>query len=433
MPKRTLFNEIRVVDPASETDAVLDVLVEDEVIADVGTGFGAPKADAIDGNGLVLAPGLVDLHAHLREPGFEHKETVETGTRAAAAGGYTALCSMPNTDPVTDNLSVVAEIRNLADKAGLCEVFPAAAITKDLAGEWLTDIAELAEAGVRLFTDDHNCVQSPRVMRLALEYAKQFDVVISQHAQDAALSEGWQMHEGYYSAFLGLTGVPSEAESIVVARDLALARLTGGRLHVTHVSAAESVDLLGGGKRRGVRVTADVTPHHLALLDEDLVTYDTNLKVNPPMRSADDRDALRDGLAEGVLDAVATDHAPHAEEDKEQEFDQSPPGTIGLETALAVVLTELVGPGLLTMSAAVERMSTTPASILGLDEHGGPIAPGRVANLVVFEPDAEWTVGERPFHSMGRNSAFLGRTLRGRVMHTMRRGTFTVREGEPTR
>jgi dihydroorotase len=193
------------------------------------------------------------------------------------------------------------------------------------------------------------------------------------------------------------------------------------------------VDLLGGWKRRGVRVTADVTPHHLALLDEDLVTYDTNLKVNPPMRSAGDRDALRDGLAEGVLDAVATDHAPHAEEDKEQEFDQSPPGTIGLETALAVVLTELVGPGLLTMSAAVERMSTTPASILGLDEHGGPIAPGRVANLVVFEPDAEWTVGERPFHSMGRNSAFLGRTLRGRVMHTMRRGTFTVREGEPTR
>jgi dihydroorotase len=433
MPERTLFKGIRVVDPASETDAVLDVLVEDELIAEVGSGLTGGKAEAIDGDGLVLAPGLVDLHAHLREPGFEHKETVETGTRAAAAGGYTALCSMPNTDPVADNLSVVAEIRNLAEKAGLCEVVPAAAITKDLAGEWLTDIAELAQAGVRLFTDDHNCVQSSRVMRLALEYASAFDVVISQHAQDGALSEGWQMHEGYYSAFLGLTGVPSEAESIVVARDLALARLTGGRLHETHVSAAESVDLLTEGKRRGVRVTADVTPHHLTLLDEDLVSYDTNLKVNPPIRSSDDRDALRAGLVEGVLDAVATDHAPHAEEDKEQEFDQSPPGTIGLETALAVVLTELVGPGLLTLTAAIERMSTRPASILGLDEQGGPLAPGRPANLVVFDPAAEWTVGEKPFHSMARNSAFLGRALKGRVLHTMLRGTFTVREGEPTR
>jgi dihydroorotase len=432
MPRRILFKGIRLVDPASQTDAVRDLLVEDELIADVGNGLTASKAEAVEGEGLVMAPGLVDLHAHLREPGFEHKETVETGTRAAAAGGYTAICSMPNTDPVTDNLAVVAEIRNLADKAGLCQVFPAAAITKGIAGEWLTDIAELAEAGVRLFTDDHNCVQSTRVMRLALEYAKQFDVVVSQHAQDAGLSEGWQMHEGYYSAFLGLTGVPSEAESIVVARDLALARLTGGRLHVTHVSAAESVDLLAWGKKRGIRVTGDVTPHHLALLDEDLVSYDTNLKVNPPMRSVDDRDALRKGLADGVLDAVATDHAPHAEEDKEQEFDQSPPGTIGLETALAVVLTELVEPGLLTLTDAIERMSTMPAAILGLDEHGGPIAPGRPANLIVFDPAAEWTVGERPFHSMARNSAFLGRMLRGRVLHTLLAGTFTVREGEPT-
>jgi dihydroorotase len=433
MPKRTLFTGIRVIDPASETDAVMDVLIEDEQIGETGTGLTAGKADVLPGDGLIMVPGLVDLHAHLREPGFEHKETVETGTRAAAAGGYTAICSMPNTDPVTDNLAVVAEIRNLADKAGLCEVFPAAAITKDIAGEWLTDIAELAESGVRLFTDDHNCVQSSRVMRLALEYAKQFDVVIAQHAQDAALSEGWQMHEGYYSAFLGLTGVPSEAESIVVARDLALARLTGGRLHVTHTSAAESVDLLAEGKRRGIRATADVTPHHLSLLDENLVSYDTNLKVNPPMRSSDDRDALRNGLAEGILDAVATDHAPHAEEDKEQEFDQSPPGTIGLETALALILTELVEPGLLPLGAAIARLSTTPAAILGLDEHGGPLVPGRPANVTVFDPSAEWTVGERPFHSMARNSAFLGRTLKGRILHTLLRGAFTVREGEPTR
>lgn len=434
MPSRVLFRGVRLVDPAAGHDGVTDVLVQDETISALGRDANAgARADVLDCDGLILAPGLVDLHAHLREPGFEHKETVETGTRAAAAGGYTALSAMPNTEPVTDNAAVVMEVRNLADKAGLCDVFPAGAITRGLAGESLTDIAEMAEAGVRLFTDDHNCVQSSRVMRLALEYAKAFDVVIGQHAQDAGLTEGWQMHEGYYSALLGLTGAPAEAESVVVARDLALARLTGGRLHVTHVSAAESVDLIRHGKDRGLRLTADVTPHHLSLLDEELVAYDTSLKVNPPIRSGEDRAALRLGLAEGVLDAVATDHAPHAAEDKEQEFDQAPPGTIGLETALAVVLTDVVGPGGLSLSQAVERLSVRPAAILGLDEHGGPLTPGRPANLVVFDPSAQWSVGERPFFSMARNSAFMGRALQGRVLHTMLRGTFTVREGEPTR
>ncbi len=422
------------VDPLADHDGVTDVVVEDESISSVGkvTAAGS-KADVVDCDGLILAPGLVDLHAHLREPGFEHKETIETGARAAAAGGYTAVCAMPNTDPVTDNAAVVMEVRNLADKAGLCDVLAAGAITRGLAGESLTDIAEMAEAGVRLFTDDGHCVESSRVMRLALEYAKVFDVVICQHAQDPGLSEGWQMHEGYYSALLGLTGMPSEAESIVVGRDLALARLTGGRLHVTHVSAAQSVDLIRQGKERGLRLTADVTPHHLALLDEDLVTYDTSLRVNPPLRSADDRQSLRAALVERVLDAVATDHAPHAAEDKEQEFDQAPPGTIGLETALAVVLTELVVPGRLSLLEAIDRLSVRPAAILGLDEHGGPLTPGRPANLVVVDPAARWTVGDRPFFSMARNSAFMGRTIQGRVLHTMLRGTFTVREGEPTR
>jgi dihydroorotase len=431
---RTVFRGVRLVDPLAGLDEATDVLVEDETIGAVGDAGGkTARAEVLDCAGLVMAPGLVDLHAHLREPGFEHKETVETGTRAAAAGGYTAICAMPNTDPVADNAAVVMEVANLADKAGLCDVLPAGAITRGLTGEALTDIAEMAEAGVRLFTDDGHCVESSRVMRLALEYAKAFDVVICQHAQDPALSEGWQMHEGYYSALLGLTGMPAEAESIVVARDIALAGLTGGRLHVTHVSAAQSVDLIRQGKERGLRLSADVTPHHLALLDEDLVGYDTSLRVNPPLRSAEDRDALRSGLAERVLDAVATDHAPHAAEDKEQEFDQSPPGTIGLETALPVVLTELVNPGRLSLAEAIDRMSARPAAILGLDEHGGPLSPGRPANLVVFDPKAEWTVGERPFFSMARNSAFAGRTVQGRVLHTMVRGTFTVREGEPTR
>jgi dihydroorotase len=421
------------VDPRSGHDGITDVLIEDEEISAVGQGLAGGRAGIVDCDGLVLAPGLVDLHAHLREPGFEHKETIETGSRAAVAGGYTAVCAMPNTDPVADNAAVVGEVRNLGDKAGLCDVLAAGAITKGLAGEALTDIAEMAEAGVRLFTDDHNCVQSSRVMRLALEYAKAFEVVICEHAQDAGLSEGWQMHEGYYSSLLGLTGVPAEAESVVVARDLALARLTGGRLHVTHTSAAESVRLLADARRRGVRVTADATPHHLTLLDEDLIGYDTSLKVNPPLRGSEDRDALRAGLADGTLDAVATDHAPHAPEEKEQEFDHAPPGTIGLETALAVVLTELVEPGVVDLLIAVERLSSAPARILGLEEHGGPVAPGRPANLVVFDPASRWTVGDRPFRSMARNSAFAGRKMRGRVVHTMLRGEFTVKEGQPTR
>jgi dihydroorotase len=433
MPSRVLFRGARVVDPMEGRDEVLDVLVEDEQIAELGHGVSAARADVVEAGGLVLAPGLVDLHAHLREPGFEHKETVETGTRAAAAGGYTAVCAMPNTDPPADNAAVIAEVRNLADKAGLCDVHPAGAITRGLAGEELTDMGELADAGVRLFTDDGTCVQSSRLMRLALEYARQFDVVIAQHAQDAGLSEGWQMHEGHYSALLGLTGVPPEAEEIVVARDLALARLTGGRIHVAHASTLRTVEVTRQAKERGVRLTADVTPHHLSLLDEDLMGYDTNLRVNPPLRSAEHRDALRAGLAEGVIDAVATDHAPHAPEEKEREFDLAPPGTTGLETALSVVLTDLVDPGILSLSDALERLSTTPARILGLQDHGGPIDAGTAANLVLFDPEASWVVGEVPFRSAAANSAFLGKRVRGRVVHTMLRGVFTIRDGEPAR
>jgi dihydroorotase len=433
VPSRTLFKGVRLVDPAGHRDEVTDVLIEDETVHEVGSGLAAGRATVIEGDGLVLAPGLVDLHVHLREPGFEHKETVETGTRAAAAGGFTAVCAMPNTDPVADNIAVIAEVRNLAEKAGLCDVYPAGSITRGLAGEALSDIGEMALAGVRVFTDDGKSVQSPRVMRLALEYSKVFDVVISQHAQDDTLTEGWQMHEGPYSALLGLAGYPAEAEEIMVARDLALARLSGGRLHLTHVSTLQAVDLVRAAVARGQSVTADVTPHHLALTDDLLVGYDTNLKMNPPLRSAEHRDALRTGLAEGVIHAVATDHAPHAPEEKEQEFDQSPTGTTGLETALAVILTELVEPGLLDLSTAIERMSTRPARILGLSDHGGPVEAGSPANLVLFDPQAEWTAGERPWQSMARNSAFTGRRLKGRVVATMLRGTLTVSEGEPTR
>jgi dihydroorotase len=429
--RRVLLRGARLVDPASGHDGVADVLVEDGLVAAVGDGE-ATRATIVDCGGLVLAPGLVDLHAHLRQPGREDKETVETGSRAAAEGGYTAIAAMANTEPVADNVAVIQEVLALAEKAGLCEVHPVGAITTGLAGEAMSEIGEMAGAGVRLFSDDGNCIPRSRVLRMALEYARAFDVVIADHCEDASLAEGAQMHEGYTSSFLGLAGQPAETEEIMAVRDVLLARLTGGRLHLCHLSSAGSVDAVRRAKAHGVRVTAEVTPHHLSLTDEDLTDYDTNRKVNPPLRSAEDREALRAGLAEGTVDAVATDHAPHAIEDKEQEFDQAPPGTIGLETALAVVLTDLVGPGRLTLSRAIEAMSTAPGRILGASGHGGPVEPGREANLVAFDPEVDWVV-EAPFASRSRNSAFLGRTLRGRVVHTMFRGELVVQDGKAQR
>jgi dihydroorotase len=382
--------------------------------------------------GLVLAPGLVDMHAHLREPGREDKETVETGCRAAAVGGFTAVAPMANTDPVADNAAVIQEVRALADEAGLCDVFPAGAITKDLGGEEMAALGEMAEIGVRVFSDDGRCVPTSRALRNALQYAKAFDVVIAEHCEDATLAEGAQMHEGYHSYTLGLAGQPAEAEEIIVFRDLSLARLTGGRLHLQHLSAAGSVELVRQAKAAGLRVTAEVTPHHLTFCDEDLVTYDTNFKVNPPLRTPEDREALRAALADGTIDVVATDHAPHAVEEKEAEFDQAPPGMIGLETALAAVLTHLVEPGRIALPRAIEALSTTPARLIGAQDHGGPIEAGRPANLVVFDPAARWVV-EAPFTSKSRNSAFLGKTLLGRVVHTVHRGELVVADGKAER
>lgn len=423
-----LFRGARVVDPASGFDGPADVRVENGLIAPAEAGS---TGTVIDCTGLVLAPGLVDLHTHLRQPGREDKETVETGCRAAVAGGFTGVSPMANTDPVADNAAVIHEVTDLGRAAGLCDVFPVGAITRDLGGEAMVEIGEMVEAGVRIFSDDGRCVPSARVLRNALTYARAFDgVVIAEHCEDASLAEGGQMHEGFRSASLGLPGQPREAEEIVVARDLALARLTGGRLHLCHLSSAGSVEMVRRAKAEGLRVTAEVTPHHLVFSDEDLAGYDTNVKVNPPLRAPEDRAALRTALDDGTIDAVATDHAPHAIEEKEAEFDQAPFGTIGLETALAAVLTHLVEPGTLSLARAIEAMSMAPARILGAGDHGGPIAYGRPANLVVFDPSAEWVV-EPPFASKSRNSAFLGHTLRGRVVHTVYRGRAVVADGKP--
>ena len=429
MPEPVLFRGARVVDPASGRDDVADVLVDGGAIAP------SSRADAavLDCDGLVLAPGLVDLHAHLRQPGREDKETVESGCRAAVLGGFTAVCPMANTDPIADNAAVIHEVLELARAAGTCDVFPVGAITRGLGGEEMAELGEMVDAGVRLFSDDGRCVPSARVLRNALTYVRAFDgVVIAEHCEDASLGEGGQMHEGLISSSLGLAGQPREAEEVVVARDLAVARLTGGRLHLCHLSSAGSVEMVRRAKAEGLRVTAEVTPHHLVFSEEDLLTYDTNMKMNPPLRAGRDRGELRAALADGTIDAIASDHAPHAVEEKEAEFDRAPFGTIGLETALAAVLTHLVEPGEITLARAIEALSTAPARILGAGDHGGPIEAGRPANLVVFDPSADWVV-EPPFASRSRNSAFLGRRLRGRVVHTMLRGELVVADGKAQR
>jgi dihydroorotase len=429
--ERLVFTGGRVIDPAAGEDAVRDVVVAAGVLAGPGAAEGAERIDA---SGLVIAPGLVDLHTHLREPGDEHKETVATGTRAAAVGGYTAVAAMANTSPVADNAAVVQAVRDLATAAGLCDVFPVGAVTRGRSGELLADLGEMAAAGVRMFSDDGSSVPTARLLRNAMTYLRAFgdDLVIAEHAEDASLVEGGHMHEGMRSASLGLAGRPAEAEEIIVARDLALARTTGGRLHLCHLSSARAVELVRRAKAEGVRVTAEVTPHHLTFTDEDLATYDANLKMNPPLRTAEDRAALLEGLVDGTIDAIATDHAPHAVEEKESEFDAAPPGTIGLETALPAVIAEVVAPGHASLARAIEAMSTAPARILGAADHGGPLEPGRPANLVVFDPDAERVV-EAPFSSKARNSAFLGRRVRGSVVYTVLRGALVVAAGKPTR
>jgi dihydroorotase len=409
----------------------VDVRLADGVIAEIGSGL--TGGEEVDGAGCVLLPGLVDLHTHLREPGREDAETVASGTLAAALGGFTAVHAMANTNPVADTAGVVEQVKRLGQEAGHCDVVPVGAVTVGLEGKDMAELGTMADsaARVRVFSDDGKCVSDASLMRRALEYVKAFDGVIAQHAQEPRLTDGAQMNEGVNSSMLGLTGWPAVAEEAIIARDCLLAGHVGGRLHVCHVSTAGSVELIRWAKGKGWDVTAEVTPHHLLLTDDCAHGYDPTYKVNPPLRTQGDVDALREGLADGTIDCVATDHAPHALEDKETEWGAALPGMTGLETALSVVVATMVEPGLLTWRQVAERMSETPARIGRLEDHGRPLAVGEPANVVLVDPAARWTVDPTQSASRSRNTPFAGRELPARVRATFLRGTPTVLDGKP--
>ncbi|MEY2430440.1 MAG: dihydroorotase, partial [Acidimicrobiaceae bacterium] len=413
--------------PEQLPEQLVQLIDDDGRIAAVGTDLSGARV--IDAGGCVVAPGLVDLHTHLREPGREESETVETGSRAAALGGFTAVVAMPNTEPAIDSAAVVRDVLELGRKA-LCDVHVSGAITVGRAGEQLAPMAEMAALGVRLFTDDGNGVQDNRLMRRALEYSSGLGVTLAQHCEDDSLSAGGHMHEGEWSSRLGIPGIPSEAEELMVMRDIALARLTGARLHFQHLSTDGAIAMVRAAKAGGLAITAEAAPHHFTLTDECCATYDPVFKVNPPLRTAADVAAVKAGLSDGALDAIATDHAPHAQEFKEQTFDEAPPGMLGLETALALAITELD----LALAEILALLSWRPALIAGLsDVHGGSIEQGRPANLCVLDPTATWTVDPLKLASRSRNTPYTGRTLTGRVRHTILWGEPVVLDGEATR
>ena len=428
MPADLVLKNGTVVDPTG-TRRHTDVAIVEGRIVDVGPDLDSTHARTIDATGLVVGPGLVDLHTHLREPGREEAETVETGSRAAALGGYTAVVAMPNTEPAIDSAAVVRHILDLGTKA-LTDVHVAGAITIGRQGKQLAPLAEMADLGVRLFTDDGAGVQDTRLMRRALEYASSLGVTLAQHCEDEALAAGGHMHEGEWSSRLGIPGVPAEAEELMVARDIALSRLTNAPIHFLHLSTRRSIELVREAKASGLRVSAEAAPHHFTLTHAETKTYDTRFKVNPPLRTEDDVRAVKVGLADGTIDAIATDHAPHTQEAKESAFDEAPPGMLGLETALALAVTELGLP----IERILALLSWQPAAIAGIErDHGGPIEPGRPANLTIIDPAATWTVDARSSASRSRNNPFDGRTLTGRVVHTLLRGELVVYDGEAQR
>jgi dihydroorotase len=411
------IRKARVIDPASKRDSVGDIFARDGKIVASLTAAEKKRAKVIDARGLVAVPGLVDIHVHFREPGQTHKETIATGSQAAAAGGFTTVVCMPNTSPPADNAGTIQYIVDAAKRGAIVKVLPTGCITVGMKGDTLAPIGSLKRAGVVAITDDGDCVQSNELMSRAVEYAKMFDLPVMDHCQDRSMTEGAVMNEGNVSIRLGLQGWPNAAEDLIVSRNVILSSYTGAHIHMQHISSAQSVDILRKAKADGVRVTAEATPHHIALTDEALATYDTNFKMNPPLRTEADRKAIIAGLRDGTLDCIATDHAPHTDYEKDKEFDYAPNGVLGLETALAVALEVLVAGNRFKLAHVVDLMTRRPAQVLGLP--AGTLAVGAAADICIFDPAERWTYDARAGHSKSANSPWSGKTLKGRVRTTI--------------
>lgn len=425
---KSLIKNARVIDPAVGLDEVVDILIDGETIARIGHELPEEGAVILDREGSVVVPGLVDVHVHLREPGQEYKETIETGTAAAAHGGFTAICSMPNTIPTTDNAATLDFVIEQAKKAGHCRVHPSGACTKGLKGESLSEMGDMAAHGAVAFTDDGRGVQDAGMMRRVMDYAKMFNCVVMSHCQDEALVGPGQVNEGAVSTRLGMAGWPGAGEELQISRDIALSELTGCPIHIQHITTARGVEIVREGKARGIQVTCEATPHHLVLNEDDLTrTYDTNLKMNPPLRTSDDNKAIIEGLKDGTIDCIVTDHAPHAAHEKAREFELAPFGMTGLETSLGVILTYLVEPGHIDYNRLVELMAIRPREILGVDPV--KIEEGGVADITIFDPNADWTVRADDMCSKSKNSGFLGYELKGRATDVFVGGVMTMKEG----
>jgi len=415
----------RVIDPASQSDRIADVLIVDGKIAGVAPDLSAPGAEVFDATGMIVAPGFIDMHVHLREPGFEHAETIESGSRAAAAGGFTSICCMPNTKPVNDSATVTSYIVERARRLGAVNVFPIGAITKGSGGEELAAIGAMKAAGAVAISDDGRPVMNSRVMRRAMEFARSYGLPVIDHCEDLNLSAGGDMHEGLASVRWGLRGIPSSSEDVMVARDLVLAELTGARCHIAHISTRNAVTMVDYARQRGLAVTCEATPHHFSLSDDQMLPYDSNFKMKPPLRSACDCTAIADGIAAGTVSAIATDHAPHPGSEKMQEFERCPFGIIGLETAVALALEALVYPGKISLNRLVELFSTGPESVMRLGR--GTLASGSPGDVTVFDTTVSWTYDVNQTFSRSRNSPYHGRTFRGGPMATVVNGRLAWR------
>jgi len=425
MPKLVIRNG-RVIDPATKLDAIRDVFCVNGYVAEVGEKLRATGAQEFDASGLVVAPGFIDMHVHLREPGFEYSESIESGSRAAAAGGFTSICCMPNTSPVNDSPTVTSYIVDRAKRDALVNVFPIGAITKNSAGEELAAIGTMKQAGIVAISDDGKPVMNARVMRRAMEFAKAFDLPVINHCEDLHLSAGGDMHEGDMSVRLGLRGIPAASEDVMVARDLLLAELTGARYHVAHISSRRSVEMVRDAKARGLMVTSEATPHHFTLADANMPPYDSNYKMKPPLRSTCDTSAVAEGLASGAIDVIATDHAPHSGNDKMQEFEKCPFGIIGLETAIGLTLERLVHTGRISLAKMIELFTLGPAKVLGFSGRGRIVAGGP-ADITILDPEREWIYDVNRSLSKSRNSPFDGHEFRGGPVVTVVSGEIVWR------